>query len=174
MVSELTNMLSYFLFSGLLVSIITGSCLQYIKRLFKGRSDDYSRKVYPLVIALSTCCIMSIVISTLGIVQSPNTFYAEFSVIPFFRSLLYSTNMNYIVTMFHRKWTSTIFSITFALAGASTIAQYFIFRWVVEYNAFQEMNYMMLGTSFISFALPCMLLLKRKTNASKFVSQNWS
>ncbi|XP_048742819.2 equilibrative nucleobase transporter 1-like [Ostrea edulis] len=171
-VSEFTDVLSYFMFGGLPISIITGGFLEFIKKRFEGSSDVYKRRVYPLIIALSICCAMSIVISTLGIVQSANTFYAEFAVVPFFRSLLYSTNMYYVVTMFHSKWISTIMVLSYATTGFSTIAQYFIFEWVVEYNAFQEMNYMMVGTSVVSFALPCMLLLNKGRGVTNDISQD--
>ncbi|XP_056007777.1 equilibrative nucleobase transporter 1-like isoform X6 [Ostrea edulis] len=167
MVSEYTNVLSYSLFGGVLVSIIVGSLLECIKKRFEGRSDVYKKDVYPLVIALSTGCTLSLIISILGIFQSADTFYAEFVVIPFYRSLLFSTNMNYIVAMFHNTWISHILVISFALMGLAVLSQYFVFKWVVENNAFQQMNYMMLGLTMASFALPVMLLLTRRRDGSK-------
>ncbi|XP_048755825.2 equilibrative nucleobase transporter 1-like isoform X2 [Ostrea edulis] len=171
MVSDYTNVLSYSLFGGVLVSIIVGSLLECIKKRFEGRSDVYKKDVYPVVIALSACCTMSLMISILEIFQSADTFYAEFVVIPFYRSLLFSTNMNYVVTMFHNTWVSHIVVISFALMGVATISQYFLFKWVVENNVFQQMNYMMLGLTMASFALPVMLLLNRKRDASKNASK---
>ncbi|OWF52258.1 Solute carrier family 43 member 3 [Mizuhopecten yessoensis] len=154
-VSYFTDVMAYTMLGGMLSSFIAGQVFETQNRWFTGTM----KTVIPLTV---TSCL-AILLSSLAFLSSTAVLYADFVVLTFFRSFVFSVNMDFIIISFPEKFMSVLFGLAFSISGVLTLTQYALFTWTEKYDgAMTHVNIALLCLSIISLLHPVLIFMSQK------------
>ncbi|XP_033761550.1 solute carrier family 43 member 3-like [Pecten maximus] len=154
-VSYFTDVMAYTMLGGIISSFIAGQLLEIQDKWFTGMM----KTVIPLIV---TSCL-GILLSSLSFVTSTTALYANFVVLTFFRSFIFSCNMDFVIISFPHKFMSFLFGMVFSVSGVLTLTQYALFTWTKRYDdAIEHVNIFLFCLSVISLLHPVLIFVSGK------------
>ncbi|XP_021340213.1 solute carrier family 43 member 3-like isoform X2 [Mizuhopecten yessoensis] len=154
-VSYFTDVMTYTMLAGMISSFIAGQVFEAQNRWFTGTM----KTVIPLTV---TSCL-AILLSSLAFLSSTAVLYADFVVLTFFRSFVFSVNMDFIIISFPQKFMSLLFGLVISVSGVVTLTQYALFTWTKKYDkAMTHVNIFLLCLSVISLLHPVLIVMSQK------------
>ncbi|XP_060086161.1 equilibrative nucleobase transporter 1-like [Ylistrum balloti] len=154
-VSYLTDVMTYTMLGGMISSFIAGQVFEIQNKWFTGTM----KTVIPLTV---TSCL-GILLSSLSFSSSGTVLYVDFVVLTFFRSFVFSCNMDFVITSFPKKFMSVLFGLVISVSGVLSMTQYALFIWTRRYdNAMTHVNIFLLCLSVISLLHPFLIFMSQK------------
>ncbi|XP_033762512.1 solute carrier family 43 member 3-like [Pecten maximus] len=154
-VSYFTDVMAYTMLGGMASSFIAGQVFQVQNKWFTGTM----KTVVPL--AVTSC--LGILLSSLSFVTSTTVLYADFVVLTFFRSFVYSVNMDFVIISFPQKFMSVLYGLVISVSGMLSLTQYALFTWTTRYeDAMNHVNIFLLCLSVISLLHPILIFTSQK------------
>ncbi|OWF43126.1 solute carrier family 43 member 3-like [Mizuhopecten yessoensis] len=158
-VSYFSDVMTFTMIVSLVSSFIAGYTIHAVENRFTGNL----KAVIPLTV---TSCLV-ILLSALAFVHTPNVLYADFIVLTFLRSFMYTTNMEFIRIAFPMRYMSVIFGIVISVSGILTMTQYGLFAWTEKYDgAMTHVNVFLLCLSTISLFHPMLVFYSHRRQQS--------